>query len=321
MSSTSSGATAPGKMLVGGEYAVLDGAPAIVMAVQRRARASWVTEMGDSVACGLDHPKPRFPEAAAARLEAESRVGKVPGELAIDVSALRSDVQKLGVGSSAAAAAAAAAAVHHFHGLDLNDHREAILESAMQGHAAVSPEGSGVDVAASVLGGTLRYVRDPMSARPVSWPVGASVRVVWTGSAASTRDLIARVHFLRDTHVSLYEERMAELAARAGSLATAFETGELGDVVAEIGGYGEAMAALGEAAHAPIVEERLRRIAELARAHGGAAKPSGAGGGDVGLAVFADPDAVPAFEEACAEAGFEVLDVELGGPGVLASEA
>ncbi len=78
------------------------------------------------------------------------------------------------------------------------------------------------------------------------------------------------------------------------------------------------MAALGEAANAPIVEARLRRIAELARAHDGAAKPSGAGGGDVGLAVFAGSDAARAFDRACTEAGFEVLEVELGGSGVLA---
>ena len=69
------GASAPGKMLVGGEYAVLRGAPAIVTAVQLRAQARWVDAHTDQSARGLDDPSPRFPEAAAARRIAEDTLG------------------------------------------------------------------------------------------------------------------------------------------------------------------------------------------------------------------------------------------------------
>ncbi|MEM1415365.1 MAG: hypothetical protein AAGH15_10705, partial [Myxococcota bacterium] len=60
------GATAPGKMMVGGEYAVLRGAPAIVAAVQTRATVRWQDEAGDATASST-----RFPEAHAARRLAE----------------------------------------------------------------------------------------------------------------------------------------------------------------------------------------------------------------------------------------------------------
>ncbi len=47
-------ATAPGKLIVTGEYAVLDGAPALVLAMDRRAVAATVT--------AADDPSPSFME-------------------------------------------------------------------------------------------------------------------------------------------------------------------------------------------------------------------------------------------------------------------
>ena len=88
------------------------------------------------------------------------------------------------------------------------------------------------------------------------------------------------------------------------------------DAITATHDYYLAMEALGDAAGAPIVEERLRKVSALARECGGAAKPSGAGGGDVALAVFDSTDAASRFESAAKVADIEILDVPLGGPGV-----
>jgi phosphomevalonate kinase len=55
----------------------------------------------------------------------------------------------------------------------------------------------------------------------------------------------------------------------------------------------------------------LARIAEIARAHGGAAKPSGAGGGDVAVAAFHEADARDAFQRACAREGLSPIPVDV----------
>ena len=60
----------------------------------------------------------------------------------------------------------------------------------------------------------------------------------------------------------------------------------------------------------------LARAAELARACGGAAKPSGAGGGDVGLAFFADRQAADAFRAGAAEVDLPILSVKIGARGL-----
>jgi mevalonate kinase len=65
--------------------------------------------------------------------------------------------------------------------------------------------------------------------------------------------------------------------------------------VAALAGAGDALAELGARSGAPLVPASLAPLAALARAHGGAAKPTGAGGGDQILAAFASPGAADAF--------------------------
>ena len=55
----------------------------------------------------------------------------------------------------------------------------------------------------------------------------------------------------------------------------------------------------------------LETICDLAEAHGGGAKPSGAGGGDCAVALFPSTDAAAAFEAACIDAGFPVVPLGL----------
>jgi phosphomevalonate kinase len=333
---TSHGASAPGKLMVSGEYVVLDGAVALVAAADARAFVRWhVEEESPAIqSFGGVNPRPQGiaslpPEVIATRALAEARLGlasELEGDaLRFDVSDLRRNGRKLGLGSSAAAAAATAGAVFARAGRDLNDasERVAMLAVAFAGHRSVAPEGSGADVAASVLGGLVRFQRDAASgeiveATPVSLPRAAQVRVVWTGHEARTSVLVRQVKTLAATSPAAYARSMSTLAEAAARLADACTADDAGALVEAVAAHHAAMAALGEAAGAPIVEAGLSAAAVLARSFGGAAKPSGAGGGDVALAFFADRAAAEAFTRACPAAGLDPVDVALGAPGVRA---
>src|SRR5215472_10009477 len=138
-------AMAPGKLLLTGAYAVLEGAPAIVTAVDRYAvaDANQTDEkppLEVRAAFGEDHPAPRA-----------------------DVRALRDETgRKLGLGSSAAALVASLGARALARGEDLRSPivRALIFRAARAAHARAQGGGSGVDVAASVHGGMLRYSID-----------------------------------------------------------------------------------------------------------------------------------------------------------------
>lgn len=308
------GASAPGKALLCGEYAVLEGAPAIVGAVERRAFFRWADAPG-----GLSLEAEAALRAAAGRLGEVERAGK------LDVTELQQDGTKLGLGSSAAAAVAAVGAVFDWHGHDPTQPtvRSQVFEVAMHGHESVAPRGSGVDVAAATYGGYLWFERSEHGAvcRPIVAPESMLVRLVWTGHAARTSGLLDAVHRLRDRDPSEYERKMRELHEGANRFASAFERGLTSEVVAEAIGYGRAMESLGKAAHAPIVESRLRQLMELAERSGGAAKPSGAGGGDVAVALFDDAAALTEFEAAARAADLVVVDAAWGAEGVRGERA
>jgi phosphomevalonate kinase len=242
--------------------------------------------------------------------------------LIVDASELQRDRIKIGLGSSAAAAAATAAAAYAALGRDLAEPatlRE-VFACALEGHASVAPQGSGVDVAASIHGGFLRFVRkgDAIESRPLRLPKGLQIRLVWTGHAARTSDLLSQVHALRRNDPERYSVCMERLSELSGEFASAFEADRPETILATAASFSTAMGALGEAAGAPILEARLRHAAELAARFSGAAKPSGAGGGDVAIAFFLDASAARGFELACKDEGLHPIDVSWGAPGVRA---
>lgn len=300
-------------MLVG-EYAVLDGAEAIVTAVSRRAYLRDATQAGPELP----------PEVVAARAAAERALGPVEGEVVLDVSELRGERYKLGLGSSAAGAACAAAWVFARHGLDpaAPDVRRRVLDAAFAGHHSVAPQGSGADVAASVLGGFVRFRRlgDGIETHPLQWPAGLETVVVWTGVEARTSGMVAKVRALAAAEPARYRRAMGALAACADQTISAVMDADTTGTLEGFDAYGAAMGALGEAAAIPINTDKIEEIRDLARDAGGAAKASGAGGGDVAVAVFHNGESAESFRTGCHARGLEVLSVDVGAAGERAEE-
>lgn len=315
--------SAPGKMMISGEYAVLDGAVAVVASVGVRVYARWSPAGSGSPGALASSPQsaPFFREAVLTRSLAEEAVGAVHAELAIDASDLRKSGQKLGLGSSAAASAAAAGAVLASQGHDLSDAKvqRRAFELALAGHKAIAPEGSGADVAAAALGGFVRFRLDQgklAEAEPMRWPSSVTTRVVWTGKEARTSEFVRAVRAFEARDASGYRSIRDALHAEAARFADAITRAQSAEIVASAGAYGDAMKRLGEAAGVAIVTPELQQIADLATTHGGSAKPSGAGGGDVAIAFFSSETDAKAFDSACRDATLDLLDLGLGAPGV-----
>jgi phosphomevalonate kinase len=295
---------APGKVMLCGEYAVLAGAPAIVAAVDRYARARPVEQPAAGASAFVRQAVRRA--AWHARRLAPSL--PPPVHIAVETDGFRRRGDKLGIGSSAAATVAAAGAVLAAVGIDLEAPatRRDLLAMATAAHRdAQGQAGSGADVAASVHGGVIRFqpaVGGGRAVEPVSLPRGLLLTFFWTGRAAHTPTLVEQVEA---GGCSL--EPLAELAR---AFADRFGAGDARGVIEIARLYGAAMRRLGEDAGVPIVSREHALLMELARRLGGAAKPSGAGGGDLGVALLVDPQAASALREGALELG--LIPVELG---------
>ena len=289
---------APGKLLLTGAYAVLDGAPAIVVAVDRYA-----------VADGSRHAASPPPEVRAA-------FGSEPPP-EVDVQQLRdASGRKLGLGSSAAAVVAAVGWRALSRGEDprLPIVRSRIFRASRAAHARVQSGGSGVDVAASVHGGALRYALSDSGAvvRALEPPADLILRVYFSGTSARTSDLLRLVdrHRGRDPKARVF----ADLRDRAEQASEAFAS-PAGRFVAAARSFGDALDALGSAADVPIVPPAFRDLARAAEVEGGAFLPSGAGGGDVGVWIGTAPPS-PSFEALAAIAAVHLVPLELDRGGV-----
>lgn len=317
-------ASAPGKLMISGEYAVLQGAVAVVASVDVRAYARWSARpvSGSPPAIGGSPQSPQsYPEAVLTRRLAEEAVGAVQAELSIDATDLRKSGRKLGLGSSAAASAAAAGAVLASNGHDLNDPavQRRAFELAWAGHKAIAPEGSGADVAAASLGGFVRFRLENgqvAEAERMSWPAQVSTRVVWTGKEARTSEFVRAVRAYEARDAAGYGAIRDALHEQAARFADAIQGVNGAEIVAAAGAYGRSMGLLGNAAGVSIVTHELQQIATLAACHGGSAKPSGAGGGDVAVAFFANENDALAFDAACRSEALDLLNLGLGAPGV-----
>lgn len=272
-------ARAPGKIVLTGAYAVLEGAPALVIAVDRHAVAD--SERPD--------PAPS-PELRAA-------FGDAPAP-SVDTRALFEGAHKLGLGSSAAVVVAALAAATPAEQLQSDEGRRQLFQRARAAHAAAQGGGSGIDIAASTYGGVLEYRLNDPAPRPRVWPAALRLDVFFAGSSAKTSGLLARVSALALRDPSAHAQAMAALCE--ASVHAARDWDEPPAFLRAAREFGRALATLGALAEAPIVTPAFAELAERAEAEDAVFFGAGAGGGDV--AVRLGETAVSAAFVARAEA-------------------
>jgi phosphomevalonate kinase len=261
-------AHAPGKIVLSGAYCVLEGAPAIVSAVDRY------------VVCDTTRPA----QLVTAEVRAALQDSPAPH---FDASALRAHDRKLGLGSSAAILVATLAALRGGAEAE-QDLRRAIEPLALAAHRRAQGGGSGIDVAASVWGGTLiatRSAPDVLELQSLNLPEELVVEAWASDISASTPELLASVALLRDRDPREYAQLMTLLGTAARRAADACLARRADELLSALQAQRAGLSALGQAAGVPIVTPAVARLADRAELDGSVVLPSGAGGGDIVLWV------------------------------------
>jgi phosphomevalonate kinase len=304
---------APGKIFLVGEYAVLEEGTAVLAAVSRHAVAQFMpgmTPMSKLVGEAVERARAEIGEAASAL---------PPGSVLVDTDDFHQGQRKIGLGSSAATAAAAVGALFESAGVSVAKNRDRVFSIAYAAHrAAQGGAGSGAGVAAAGHGGLVKAERrkagEP-SVESLLPPAGLHLVVFWTGQPVSTANMIEGVQRYAKKDPAAYQTIIADLRDIALRFVAELHAGRATGAVAAAGRYGKRMAALGAAAAVPIVTDAFTRTSDLAKELGGIAKPSGAGGGDIGVAMFATPESSRLFARAL-QKPLVPLDLDLDRLGV-----
>jgi phosphomevalonate kinase len=290
-------AQAPGKVVISGAYAVLEGAPALVTAVDRYVIADTSVEATFEA-----------PEARAAIPS-----GPLPQ---VDVSSLWCGDRKLGLGSSAAIVVASLAAVMLEQQPDLctGELASRVWQPARSAHRAAQGGGSGVDVVTSALGGTRRCWLDgeTLHSEAHCLPAGLEVQVFAARESASTRKMLALVRAWAERD-PLHHRDTTDALCEASK--NAVQASDIGAFVRAMADQRMHLTRMGNRSGAPIVPLLLRSIAEEALEDGVAVHPSGAGGGDIVLCM-GDPEGCHRWGAILEGSGFLRLGIRIGALGV-----
>lgn len=215
--------------------------------------------------------------------------------------------RKYGLGSSGAVTVATVKALNEFYQLGLDN--EKIFKLSALAHLAVQGNGSCGDIAASCYGGWIAFstfdhpwVKEHLETltlhellnshwpslmiEPLPVPKQLRLLIGWTGSPASTSDLVDRVHRSKGDKELSYQSFLDESKACVTQMIHGFKTDDIRMIQTALRKNRALLLQLTDLTEVVIETPALKNLCDLAEQFGGAAKSSGAGGGDCGIVLF-----------------------------------
>ena len=317
-------ASAPAKIILCGEHAVVFYEPAIVMAINRKAYVTVEERRNQAIyiksrELGISGQyEGRLFKPEAGGLKAKPKLDPIQmavtktleltdARVGLNVS-VNSDIPvAAGLGSSAAVAVATIAATAKLLGIKLK--KEAICALAYEAEKLVHKHPSGVDNYISTYGGITIFRR---SEKLIPLKVSANVLLVIgnTGISRSTGKLVGHVRKLKEAHPGVITPVLSAIGQLSVSTAQALQEGNLRRAGGLMNVNHGLLSALG------VSNEALDHLVYAAREAGAlGAKLTGAGGGGCIIAL-ATPNKIRRVEEAIQKAGGTVMIAKKNDRGV-----
>jgi mevalonate kinase len=286
-------ASAPGKLMLFGEHAVVYGYPCIVTAVDLRYHVAIEKDPHPQITIETPGLK-KFGQTFTAPLEQVVGQTILPRAIAFVLAAIRRFYGRYpfegglrmwtagpeisyGLGSSSAVTVAAVAALAEVHQVRLLP--KEIFSLAMEAVLEVQGSGSGFDVAAAVFGGSLYYEKGGEVIEPLGL-TNLPVVIGFSGDKVSTMNLIEMIRALKHKNPQQVEgifHLIGSLVQRAKGLLQQGDWRQVGELANINQGLLEALGV------GTLQLSRQIYAARQAGAYG--AKLSGAGGGDCMFAL------------------------------------
>ncbi len=319
--------SAPGKLMLLGEHAVVYGRPCLVTAVDQRM--SVTIELTDQPIFELEAPEvqitnykkqitnlgtgnipkgAQFVELAVKNYLTSLRGAERRSNLSgIKVSTKSEFSSQFGFGSSSASTVCVIAALSKLTNQSLSN--KELFDLSYKTVLDIQGKGSGFDVAAAIFGGTLHYITGGKLIEPVNIP-SLPLIIGYTGVKADTVTLVNQVSDLAQKYPEIVEDIYDQILLLVEIAKVGLEKNHLEEVGQVMNINQGLLSALG------VSSDKLETMIYAARNAGAyGAKLSGAGGGDCMIAL-APPSKISAVKKAIEKAGGQILEVETNAEGV-----
>ncbi|WP_027108249.1 phosphomevalonate kinase [Lacticigenium naphthae] len=276
---------------------------------------TWKRENGEIV---LDKRENPFHYIFAALSVTEAYMKETTQDLSLYHLTVKSELDsaqglKYGLGSSAAVTVATIRALLKYY--NQKENNQLVFKLAALAHIQLGSNGSFGDIAASTYTGWIAYtsfdrrrLSEKLQTQSVyslvqeSWPLFSVERLIppdnlrliigWTGSPASTTKLVDKVKEQKTTNQNFYHQFLNESRQCVQEMIRGFHENNLSIIQEQIHLNRHLLQQMSNDTNVLIETNRLHSLCEIAEIYGGAAKSSGAGGGDCGIAIFHRHDAL-----------------------------
>lgn len=313
--------SAPGKLMLLGEHAVVYGYPCIATAVDQRMKATvarleepdFELEAADVDVHGYKKPlaeigKGDIPKGAKfVEIALQNFLQKYPIKGGVRVETSSEFSSLFGFGSSSASTVCAIKAFSELFGVKLS--QKEMFDISYKTVLDIQGKGSGFDVAAAIYGGTFYFVTggkviEPLEIKELPLIVG------YTGVKADTTTLIKQVAEKKEKNPEKVERIFQAIAKLVDEAKQKMFEGDWERVGKLMDFNQEYLRDLG------VSSEKLEALISAAKKAGAwGAKLSGAGGGDC-MIVLAASERQDAVKDAIMKAGGQVIAVRSNAQGV-----
>ena len=313
--------SAPGKLMLLGEHAVVYGKPCLVTAVDQRMKVK--IELTDEPIFYLDAPDVKIenyqrkisgltleemPKGAKfVEVALKNFISQYPITGGVKITTSSEFSSQFGFGSSSASTVCVIFALSQLFNRELS--LKEIFDLSYKTVLDIQGKGSGFDIAAAIYGGTLHYIAGGKLIENISAP-DLSLVVGYSGIKADTVTVVNRVLDLAKKYPEVIEEIYNQILFLVELAKSALEKGDfesLGELMNINQGF---LSSLG------VSSKKLDLMINSAKDAGSyGAKLSGAGVGDCMIAIASDKNR-KSVEKAIKKAGGEIIQIKTNAQGV-----
>ena len=319
------GVSIPGKIVISGEYAVLDGALAILATLNQRANIRIQKSDKNHNIYSTSALEGVFPfatddDANVLWLEAD------PGEygsllqhafkilkpmlkeklsIIVDSSEFFQTTKdgtaiKLGIGSSAAVSVGITQALFQYQEIESSPGN--LLTQANSIHQILQgKQGSGIDVTCCFADqGVIECTKESINNHTwsiLNWPNGLHLKVLTTGQGASTKRLVTNYEMAGNLHSKEFKTALDQFMEITHNLSIAWKSEDVDHIIGLLTAYDVQIKKLDKIGDIGIYTQVHTEIQNIASRYNVFYKPSGAGGGDIGLAFSSSLDELNDFSD------------------------